>query len=77
MNFVSAKDRDALLENLAAELTNAAYPVMLKHGMGRKWLEIELDLWTAMIESVKQMKPEILQALSQPCKPPKAPEFFG
>jgi hypothetical protein len=41
------------VENLAAELTEAAFPVALRHGVGREWLELKLDLWNVMTDTVK------------------------
>ncbi len=40
------------LEGFAAELTAAAYPVALRHGLGHKWLDLELDLWRVLTEMV-------------------------
>ena len=47
-----------LLETMAAELTEAAYPVALRHGAGEKWLELELDLWRALADTIKKWLPE-------------------
>jgi hypothetical protein len=50
---VSAGEREAALENLAAELTDAAYRVALRHGVGDKWLDLQLDLWRALTHAMK------------------------
>jgi hypothetical protein len=42
------------LEVFAAELTAAVYSVALRHGVGDTWLELELDLWRALTETVKK-----------------------
>ena len=47
-------NRDTLLENFAAEVTSAAYTVALRHGVEDKWLELELELWNALKETVKK-----------------------
>src|SRR5260370_37859464 len=47
-------NRDTLLENFAAELTSAAYAVALRHGVEDNWLELELELWEALKETVKK-----------------------
>jgi hypothetical protein len=47
-------DRDQALEALAAELTAAAYPVALRHGVGALWLDLELELWRVLAETVKE-----------------------
>ena len=38
------RDRDAYVENFAAELTDAAYPVALRHGVAGSSIDLELDL---------------------------------
>jgi hypothetical protein len=57
------RDRDALLDNFAAVLTRAAYYVALRHGTTGTWLDLELDLWRALADTVQQ---ECLQAARQP-----------
>jgi hypothetical protein len=47
-------NRDTLLEDFAAELTSAAYAVALRHGVEDKWLDLELELWEALKETVKK-----------------------
>jgi hypothetical protein len=47
-------NRDTLLENFAAELTSAAFAVALRHGVEDKWLDLELELWQALKETVKK-----------------------
>jgi hypothetical protein len=46
--------RDIQLENFAANLADAAYRVALQHGVGDRWLELEVDLWGAMTEAIEQ-----------------------
>ena len=46
-------DRDGLLEAFAAELTHAAYRVALRTGTQGTWLDLELDLWRALADTVK------------------------
>jgi hypothetical protein len=53
-NHSTSGNRDALLENFAAEITSAAYAVALQHGVEDKWLDLELELWEALKESVKK-----------------------
>lgn len=45
-------DGTAVLEVFAAELTVAAYPVALRHCVGGNWIDLELDLWREMAETV-------------------------
>jgi hypothetical protein len=49
-------DRDAYVENLAAELTDAAYPVALRHGVAGSSIDLELDLWKALGDTVQRWK---------------------
>ena len=53
-NECGASGRDLFLENFGAELTEAAYPVMLRHGQVDNWLELELDLWNALKDVVNK-----------------------
>ena len=43
------------LAALAAELTAAAYPVALRHAVGDEWLDLELELWRVLTETVERM----------------------
>jgi hypothetical protein len=48
----AASDRDDLSESLTAQLTLAAYAVVLRSGRPASWLDLELDLWKALSETV-------------------------
>jgi len=50
----TARDRDARLENFAAELTRAVYPLVLRRGLKGSWIKVELDLWRALAETIKK-----------------------
>jgi hypothetical protein len=56
--FGAEVTRDKLLENLAAELALAAYSVALRTRTEGTWLELELDLWRAMAETIKTSESE-------------------
>ena len=43
---------DPFSENLASDLTDVAYRVALRHGVGDQWLELQLDLWGALTEAI-------------------------
>jgi carbon storage regulator len=45
---------DPVVESLAADLTDVAYRVALRHGMGDQWLDLELDLWAALTEALEK-----------------------
>ncbi len=51
-NAMTGGGCDTALENLAAELTSVAYPVALRQAVGTNWLDLELDLWHALTETV-------------------------
>jgi hypothetical protein len=53
-NYRTAWDRDIRLENFAAELTSAVYPLVLRRGLKGSWLKVELSLWRALAEIVKK-----------------------
>jgi hypothetical protein len=53
-NSRTAGHRDALLETFVAELTRAAYGVALRHGTGGTWVDLELDLWRALADTVQK-----------------------
>jgi len=45
-------DRDLYLENVAAELTSAVYPLILRDGPADSWIKLELDLWKALMDII-------------------------
>ena len=53
-NACATADRDALFDAFAAELTRTAYHVALRHGAADTWLDLQLDLWQALADTVKQ-----------------------
>jgi hypothetical protein len=50
----TAGDGNTLLGTFAAELTTAAYAVALRHGKGHSWLDLQLDLWKTLQETVRR-----------------------
>jgi hypothetical protein len=53
-NDSASGNRETLLESSAAELTSAAYAVALRHHVEDNWLDLELELWEALKETVKK-----------------------
>jgi hypothetical protein len=53
-NYGASCNQDIRLENFAAELTRAAYGVALRHGTAGTWVDLELDLWKALTDTVKK-----------------------
>jgi hypothetical protein len=45
-------NRDGLLESFAADLTVAAYRVALRTRTNGTWLDLELDLWRELADTV-------------------------
>src|SRR5947209_7043084 len=45
---------DSSLETFAAEVPEAVFPVALRYGVGDRWLDLELDLWRALSETVEK-----------------------
>jgi hypothetical protein len=41
-------------EHSLAALTAAAYPVALRHAVGDRWLDLQLELWQSLTETVKK-----------------------
>jgi len=41
-------------DTFAAELTEAVFPVALHYGVAKNWLDLELDLWHVLSETVER-----------------------
>ena len=65
VDFKTPVDRDALLESFAAELTLAAYRVALQTGTRGTWLDLQLDLWRTLADTVKTWGGNCLDAASR------------
>ncbi|HVS39359.1 MAG TPA: hypothetical protein VMS17_27625 [Gemmataceae bacterium] len=50
----AARDRDDRLEDFAAELTSAVYPLVLRRGPKDSWVHVQLALWRALAETVEK-----------------------
>ena len=50
----TACDRATRIENFAAELTRAVYPLVLRRGLKGSWIKMELGLWRAVAEVLKK-----------------------
>jgi hypothetical protein len=53
MSSVYAADRDSFLDTVAAELTLAAYGVVLHSGVPANWVDLELGLWRVLADRVR------------------------
>jgi len=52
-DFRTPVNQDAVLETFAAELTLAASRVALRTRTQATWLDLQLDLWRALADTVK------------------------
>ena len=77
MNLAPANDREVFVENLAAELTNAVYPIVLRHGIGIEWLDLQLDLWKALSETIKKLEHSGTDCIADRSGSPRLTDFFG
>jgi hypothetical protein len=50
----AAREWDRALERLAADVTNTAYAIALRHGAGGWWVDLELGLWKALARTVRE-----------------------
>ena len=46
-------EKAADLENFVAELAVAVYPVALRHKADAEWLDLQLELWQTLAQTVK------------------------
>ncbi len=53
INCTPIDSRDEFLERLAGKLTATAYNIILQHGNRDSWLDLQLDLWRALTQSVR------------------------
>jgi hypothetical protein len=45
------------IETVAARLTEAVYPVALRHATVDSWVDLELELWKVLTRSIHQAPP--------------------
>jgi hypothetical protein len=66
----ASRKRGAALENVAAELTDAAYQIALRDAAGRSSVDLEVDLWRVLTDTLKQRRAALVQAV---CRGPAQP----
>jgi hypothetical protein len=54
-----ATDREAFLDNVTAELTEAAYLVALRHSGADSWIDLKLDLWNVLATAVHKLRRQV------------------
>jgi hypothetical protein len=50
----AAREWDRALERLAADVTSTAYAIALRHGAGGSWVDLELGLWKALAQTIRE-----------------------
>ena len=58
------------LDDFVAELTEAVYPVALRHAGDEAWLDLELDLWKALGTAVRKWGRQLTKDVDAPEKAP-------
>jgi carbon storage regulator len=71
------EDRDAFAEILAAELTSAVNPVLVRHAASGQWLDMELELWKVLTESIKNLALPNPNCLAKDRSVATPSSFFG
>src|SRR5262245_32105507 len=56
LDNAAALDSAHGLTAFAADLTDAAYRVALRHGIDGSWIDLQLDVWRALAASVDEMQ---------------------
>jgi hypothetical protein len=54
VNKSTSMDCDTFLESFSAELTVAAYAIALRQGTRSSWIDLELELWKDLTETVQK-----------------------
>src|SRR5262245_11821746 len=56
MTLDNSADFDAgqVLTSFAADLTDAAYSVVLRHGIGGSWIDLQLDVWRVLAATITE-----------------------
>jgi hypothetical protein len=63
INVAAPEDpQEVWLENYAAEVTRAAFPILLRLGKNGLWIDLEINLWKALVHAFKQ---ENIRPMSQ------------
>ncbi len=53
------------LDAFAAELSDAAYQIALRHGLPDSWVDLELDLWSAVASTLKNLGRKSSRSVSE------------
>lgn len=53
-NHLATLTPETRLEDLAADLTSAVYPLARRRGLANSWIKLELDLWKAVSATLRK-----------------------
>ena len=52
----TTRHQETFLEDFTAELTEVAYLAALRYGVGGSWVDLKLDLWQALADTVRKWR---------------------
>ncbi len=58
----AADDWEVFLDEFTARLTTSVYPLALRLGGACSWLDLEIDLWTALADTARRWRQELPRA---------------
>ncbi len=57
-NVEPSTEQERYVDNATAQLTEAAYLVALRHAREGSWIDLKLDLWGVLSDTVHQVRRE-------------------
>ena len=57
---------NSTLEDCAAQLTQTAYRVALRHGVEDSWMEFEIELWRELADTLRMWQQRLPRHITQP-----------
>jgi hypothetical protein len=55
----TSTDDEIRVDNITAQLTEAAYLVALRHGVEGLWIDLKLDLWESLADAIHKCRREL------------------
>jgi len=62
--YSTTKDTATVVTAFAADLADAAYAVVLRHGVGGSWIDMQLEVWRALAETIGETEWQTLETQS-------------
>jgi len=59
-------EREIFLDNVTAQLTEAAYLVAMRHGGEGSWIDLKLDLWEVLADEIHKWRRESSRRFGRP-----------